>query len=115
MRYREITAAAERPSATADGLPTGVCRFCLGLGKKMVIADNLGAVVDPCSRCRQRSSTPADAWLGMFCYALQIYFDFSGYSDMAIGLAGCSAFDFPENFNRPIARRTSPNSGGAGT
>ncbi len=82
-------------------LTEGGYRFCLGLGKKMVIADNLGVVVDATFALKAGELDPLHAWLGIFCYSLQIYFDFSGYSDMAIGLGRLLGFHFPENFRQP--------------
>ena len=74
----------------------------IGLGKKMLIANIVGRAGRPrSSRCRRRSSTPRHAWLGVVCYTLQIYFDFSGYSDMAIGLGRMFGFRFLENFDYP--------------
>jgi alginate O-acetyltransferase complex protein AlgI len=67
----------------------------------MVIADNLGTVVDATFALPAAQLDAGHAWLGIFCYALQIYFDFSGYSDMAIGLGRLLGFHFPENFDQP--------------
>jgi alginate O-acetyltransferase complex protein AlgI len=82
-------------------LTEGAYRFCLGLGKKMVIADNVGTVVDATFALPVSELGAVQAWIGIFCYALQIYFDFSGYSDMAIGLGRLLGFHFPENFDQP--------------
>ena len=82
-------------------------RFVLGLGKKMLIANTLGARRRPrSSRCRRPSSPTPLAWLGLVCYTLQIYFDFSGYSDMAIGLMRMFGFRILENFNYPYIARS---------
>jgi alginate O-acetyltransferase complex protein AlgI len=79
----------------------GVERFCSGLFKKVVVANTMGALADEVLRMDpSQLSTPA-AWLGVVAYALQIYFDFSGYSDMAIGLASMFGFNLLENFNHP--------------
>jgi alginate O-acetyltransferase complex protein AlgI len=67
----------------------------------MVIADNLGAVADSMFALPVGELSSGHAWLGIFCYSLQIYFDFSGYSDMAIGLGRLLGFHFPENFDQP--------------
>ncbi|NHZ38982.1 MULTISPECIES: MBOAT family O-acyltransferase [Massilia] len=80
----------------------GMVIFCIGLSKKMLIADPLGAVVDVVHGPTVAMSTYA-AWLGALCYSFQIYFDFSGYTDMAIGMARMMGFRFPRNFNRPYA------------
>jgi alginate O-acetyltransferase complex protein AlgI len=91
---------------SADGFAEGVRRFILGLGKKLLIADTLARTADAVFDVPGAGITPAAAWLGIACYALQIYFDFSGYSDMAIGLARMVGFQFPENFNYPYVARS---------
>ncbi|NVD97166.1 MBOAT family protein [Massilia sp. BJB1822] len=80
----------------------GMVLFIIGLAKKLLIADPLGSVVDGLHKPGVELSTYA-AWLGAFCYSFQIYFDFSGYTDMAIGMARIMGFRFPRNFNRPYA------------
>jgi alginate O-acetyltransferase complex protein AlgI len=101
VRYREIKEEMFKRRLDWPTLTEGAYRFCLGLGKKMVIADNLGVVVDATFNLPAAELDPMHAWLGIFCYALQIYFDFSGYSDMAIGLGRLLGFHFPENFRQP--------------
>lgn len=80
----------------------GMVLFIIGLAKKILIADPLGAVVDELHR-PEVALTMYSAWLAAVCYAFQIYFDFSGYTDMAIGMARMMGFRFPRNFNRPYA------------
>jgi alginate O-acetyltransferase complex protein AlgI len=101
VRYREIKEEMLKRRLGWPTLTEGAYRFCLGLGKKMVIADNLGVVVDAIFSLKAGELDPLHAWLGIFCYSLQIYFDFSGYSDMAIGLGRLLGFHFPENFRQP--------------
>ena len=101
VRYREIKLEMRRRSIDGAMLTEGAYRFCLGLGKKTVIADNIGAVVDKTFALPTAQLDAGHAWLGIFCYSLQIYFDFSGYSDMAIGLGRLLGFHFPENFDQP--------------
>jgi alginate O-acetyltransferase complex protein AlgI len=101
VRYREIKSEMQRRPIDVALLTEGAYRFCLGLGKKMIIADNVGAVVDRTFALPISQLDPSHAWLGIFCYSLQIYFDFSGYSDMAIGLGRLLGFHFPENFDQP--------------
>ena len=101
VRYREIKSEMQQRPIGRIVLTEGAYRFCLGLGKKMVIADNLGTVVDATFALPAAQLDAGHAWLGIFCYALQIYFDFSGYSDMAIGLGRLLGFHFPENFDQP--------------
>lgn len=101
IRYHDIGSQIQSRVHTSEGFLTGFNRFSFGLVKKLMIADPIGVVVD------QVFAIPADtlpatyAWGAMLGYTLQIYFDFSAYSDMAIGLARMFGFRFPENFNRP--------------
>jgi len=83
----------------------GVIIFTIGLAKKTLIADPLGAVVDTIHHGNTEITTYS-AWLSAVCYSFQIYFDFSGYTDMAIGMARMIGFRFPRNFNRPYAANT---------
>jgi alginate O-acetyltransferase complex protein AlgI len=101
VRYRQIAAQlTERSTNTAD-FAYGVRRFIVGLGKKMLIANTLAGPADRIFSMPAGELTTAHAWLAVACYTLQIYFDFSGYSDMAIGLGRMFGFHFPENFNYP--------------
>jgi alginate O-acetyltransferase complex protein AlgI len=115
VRYREIRSEMQRRIIDRATLTEGAYRFCLGLGKKMVIADNLGTVADSIFALPVGELGCEHAWVGILCYSLQIYFDFSGYSDMAIGLGRLLGFHFPENFDQPYRSPASPNSGVAGT
>lgn len=101
VRYREIKPEMSNRRIDRAALTEGGYRFCLGFGKKIAIADNLGVVADAMFKLPQEQLGMAHAWLGILCYSLQIYFDFSGYSDMAIGLGRLLGFHFPENFNQP--------------
>lgn len=86
------------------GIPSfasGLRRFCFGFAKKVLIADTLGASVDLIFSNISEGISPAAAWGGMLCYTFQIYFDFSGYTDMAIGLGEMLGFHLPENFDAP--------------
>jgi alginate O-acetyltransferase complex protein AlgI len=84
----------------------GIWRFSLGMGKKVILANNLGSVADKVFALPTSELTTVLAWAGVACYTLQIYFDFSGYSDMAIGLARFFGFHFPENFNQPYQSKS---------
>jgi alginate O-acetyltransferase complex protein AlgI len=86
---------------TWDTFAEGVRRFIIGFGKKMLIANTVAQTSDIIFTIKPALITPAVAWLGVVCYTLQIYFDFSGYTDMAIGLGKMFGFTFPENFNYP--------------
>ena len=101
VRYAELRERLGSHSLDLAHLTEGAYRICLGLGKKIVLADNLGAVADQIMRLPANELSCAHAWLGIVCYSFQIYYDFSGYSDMAIGLGKLLGFDFPENFNQP--------------
>lgn len=81
----------------------GVTRFCIGFAKKVIIADTMAVVADAVYAIPGGDMSAPTAWLGLICYTFQIYFDFSAYSDMAIGLGLMFGFKFPENFNRPYA------------
>ncbi|NBV05761.1 MAG: MBOAT family protein [Proteobacteria bacterium] len=84
----------------------GIRRFLIGLGKKVIIANPLGEVADVVFALPAADLSTPLSWFGIICYTLQIYFDFSGYSDMAIGLARICGFKFPENFNYPYISRS---------
>ena len=90
---------------TLDGINEGIKWFILGMGKKVLIANNVGALWTDIETMGFAVGTPL-AWLGIVAYALQIYFDFSGYSLMAIGLGKMLGFDFPQNFNLPYISKS---------
>lgn len=105
VRFHQIDTQLAEPPLRAkrlDDLADGFPRFVLGLSKKVLVADPAGAVADACFASSGDLTTPA-AWLGAVAYTVQLYFDFSGYSDMAIGLARMFGFRFPENFERPYS------------
>ena len=104
VRYREIADQLTQPSShRLDDIAAGFPRFALGLTKKVVIADSLAPLVDACFATPADQMTTANAWLGAIGYTVQLYFDFSGYSDMAIGLGRMLGFTLPENFARPYS------------
>ncbi|MEO7193321.1 MAG: MBOAT family protein [Pseudonocardiaceae bacterium] len=104
VRYREIAdQLTQLRRHRLDDIATGFPRFALGLTKKVVIADSLAPMVDACFATPADQMTTATAWLGAIGYTLQLYFDFSGYSDMAIGLGRMLGFTLPENFARPYS------------
>ncbi|HEX2131657.1 MAG TPA: MBOAT family protein [Actinophytocola sp.] len=107
VRYREIAdQLPQERTHRLDDIAAGFPRFALGLCKKAIIADSLSPVVDACFATPNDEMTFATAWLGALTYTLQLYFDFSGYSDMAIGLARMLGFRLPENFARPYSSVT---------
>lgn len=99
VRYNTIAEQLHSREHTLSGFYRGVLAFQSGLVKKLLIADVLGGVAD--SAFAAQALSPADAWIGALAYTFQIYFDFSGYSDMAIGLGLMMGFRFPINFNQP--------------
>jgi alginate O-acetyltransferase complex protein AlgI len=104
-RYQEISGNLRAGRSTAKGIFEGIHRFCIGLAKKILIADILGETADAVFGLEAASMTPGYAWLGALCYTFQIYFDFSGYTDMALGIGRMMGITFPENFNRPYIAR----------
>lgn len=101
VRFSEVSREIFTRKITADLFFSGITRFALGLAKKVLIANNLGIVADKIFGMQPAESSASLAWLGLVCYTFQIYYDFSGYSDMAIGLGRFLGFHFPENFNQP--------------
>jgi alginate O-acetyltransferase complex protein AlgI len=106
VRYRDIAGQLAHRPANLDQFAEGVKRLVAGLGKKLLIADTLAVAADAAFKVPPGELALSGAWLGLVCYALQIYFDFSGYSDMAIGLGKLFGFDFLENFLHPYAAAT---------
>lgn len=100
-RYGEFSAQLDTRTVTADGLNAGVTRLIFGLGKKALLSSAAGAIAQEAFSLPASALTPVYAWTGAICYALQIYFDFSGYTDLALGLALLFGFTLPENFNHP--------------
>ena len=106
VRYEEIEQEVHRRDHTLDNFYQGVVQFCFGLAKKVLLADTIGSLADSAFGLPPSGLTLGSAWLGIFAYTLQIYFDFSGYSDMAIGLGRILGFPYPENFNQPYRARS---------
>jgi alginate O-acetyltransferase complex protein AlgI len=106
IRYHDIGHQIHDRDHTVGGFLTGFFRFSIGLTKKLIIADPLGIVADKIFGIQVEGLSSAFAWGGIVSYSLQIYFDFSGYSDMAIGMGRMMGFRFPENFNRPYVSRS---------
>ena len=105
IRYHEIEEQIRNPPRRvqrAHDLAEGFPRFALGLSKKVLIADQVSPAVNAVFAHPAHLSSGA-AWVGALAYTVQIYFDFSGYSDMAIGLGRMFGFQFPENFARPYS------------
>ncbi|WP_436398714.1 MBOAT family O-acyltransferase [Roseobacter sp. S98] len=103
VRYAEVETALKDRSTDRGDFSIGMERFVRGLAKKTLIADPMGLVADQIYAIPAGGLTPETAWAGAIAYSLQLYFDFSAYSDMAIGLGRILGFRFPENFNYPYA------------
>ncbi len=101
VTYDKIEGQLKGRSIGLDRMSDGVCRFVNGLGKKVLLANNVGLLWEEVKAMNYSELSLVTAWLGIIAFAFQIYFDFSGYSDMAIGLGKMLGFDFPENFNYP--------------
>jgi len=106
VRYRDVALQLVNRIVTREGFASGIRRFVIGLSKKILIANIVAVAADDIFAIHPADLTPQLAWLGIVCYTLQIYFDFSGYSDMAIGLGRMFGFDFLENFNYPYISQT---------
>lgn len=108
LRWNAMAPQFARVQVTRAGFAEGVRRFIFGLAAKTLLANTVAAPADKIFNLTAsgRALTPALAWLGAVCYTLQIYFDFSGYSDMAIGLGKMFGFEFMENFNYPYISRS---------
>lgn len=105
-RYRDLAAQLRERKATPEGVAAGVRRFILGLAKKVLIADTLGRVVNPAFGLSTPNFGAGIAWFVLVGYALQLYFDFSGFTDMAIGLGQMLGFRFVENFQSPYISKS---------
>lgn len=106
VRYQTIADEIEDRKESLDEFSDGMCRFVVGLGKKVVIANNLGLVVDLVFDGVTTEISVLTAWIGAIGYTLQIYYDFSAYSDMAIGLGRMFGFHYLENFNYPYISKS---------
>ena len=100
VRYRDVAYQLEHRRETLDRFTKGVKLFCVGLGKKVLIANQMGAMWEAMQATGEANGV-VGSWFGIIGYAMQIYFDFSGYSDMAIGLGKMFGFKFMKNFDDP--------------
>ena len=102
VRYRDVAAELDHRTNTVDEFAAGAQRFTVGLAKKVLLANSIGALWDAELAAQSTGTLTAfGGWLGIAAYGFQIYFDFSGYSDMAIGMGKMLGFHFPENFDYP--------------
>lgn len=102
VKYKQVAAELDRRSCTTERFAMGARRFTVGLAKKVLLANAIGALWDASLSAQAAGTlTTVGGWLGLAAFSFQIYFDFSGYSDMAIGIGHMIGFTFPENFNYP--------------
>jgi alginate O-acetyltransferase complex protein AlgI len=106
VRLREIEHQLHKPRPVPEEVSEGAIRFVHGLAKKVLIADQIAPIADASFAASGGDLTTSSAWLGALAFTLQIYFDFSGYSDMAIGIGMMLGFRLPENFDRPYGSRS---------
>lgn len=106
VRYRDIDGELRSRCVTVADFSDGVLRFCVGLAKKVLIGDALAAGCEYFKTATELSPTVLGAWAVVVLYSLHLYYDFSGYSDMAIGLGRMLGFHFPENFNYPYLAKS---------
>ena len=106
VRYKDIADQLSFRASSIDQFANGVRRFCVGLAKKVLIANNIGMLWDIYSSQSSAEMTVVGAWMGIIAFSLQLYFDFSAYSDMAIGLGRMIGFEFLENFNYPYISKS---------
>lgn len=106
VRYGDVAESIEQRNETLNKFSHGIYRFTLGLSKKVIIANAAGVFADKYMNADVGTLSCAAAWFGIIMYTVQLYFDFSGYSDMAIGLGHMFSFKFPENFNYPYISKS---------
>ena len=106
VKYHDVAEQIDDRDVNFEKVKTGVQRFIIGLSKKVLIANTMGAIADKIFVQDPHTFTHLTAWLGAFAYSFQLYFDFSGYSDMAIGLGLIFGFKFMENFNYPYISKS---------
>ncbi|MBQ1193047.1 MAG: MBOAT family protein [Lachnospiraceae bacterium] len=106
VQYKDVAKELKSRSENIDDFALGVRKFILGLGKKVLLANNAGAIWTEVKNLPDGDLSVIAAWIGIICFALQIYYDFSGYSDMAIGLGHIFGFKFPINFDYPYMSKS---------
>ncbi len=106
VRYEDVQNEIDDRKLTEPMIAGGISRFITGLGKKVLIADNIGMLWTQIKGMEYGELSAVSAWLGILAFTFQIYFDFSGYSDMAIGLGKMMGFTFPENFDYPYMSKS---------
>lgn len=106
VRFSDIATQLRERTINLERIRYGVLRFVCGLGKKVLLANQAGEVFQTIANYKVSQMTTVSAWLGILAFMFQIYFDFSGYSDMAIGLMAVFGFEIPENFKHPYEAKS---------
>lgn len=106
VRYSDVERQLQRRRLTLEKFGDGVLWFLQGVGKKVLIANNIGSVYESVAALGASQTSVLTAWIGCFAYTMQIYFDFGGYSDMAVGLGKMLGFDFIKNFDYPYTSKS---------
>lgn len=106
VRYNDIARELDSRSESLDLIYDGIVQFMIGLGKKVLIANSIGSLWSAVKLMEMGTMSMLTAWLGILAFTFQIYFDFSGYSDMAIGMGKILGFNFPKNFDHPYMSRS---------
>ena len=106
IKYKDVGEQIDQRKHSEEKFAQGVLRFMIGMAKKLLLANNIGQLWDAYKNMQVSEMSVFGAWLGIIAFSLQIYFDFSGYSDMAIGLGRIFGFEFMENFNYPYISKS---------
>ena len=106
VRYQDIAAELNTRTESLERFSLGIRRFVVGLGKKVLLANQAGALWTEITAILPADRSVLMVWMGILAFAFQIYFDFSGYSDMAVGMGHMLGFHFPENFNYPYISKS---------
>lgn len=106
VRYEDVAKEINERTVNINKISDGICKFVKGLAKKVLLANNIGIIWTQVKAMDYGEISAATAWLGILAFTFQIYFDFSGYSDMAVGLGKMLGFNFPQNFDHPYLSRS---------
>lgn len=106
VRYEDVAAEIEERTVNINKISEGIGKFVKGLAKKVLLANNIGMVWSQVKAMDYSEISAATAWIGILAFTFQIYFDFSGYSDMAVGLGKMLGFNFPQNFDHPYMSKS---------
>lgn len=106
VRYSSVEAEIEQRTVTVEDFSEGITRFCIGLSKKVLVSNVAGKLVTQYMDAPLETLSTAGAWFGVLVYAIQLYYDFSAYSDMAIGLGRMFGFHYPKNFDYPYLSKS---------